>query len=463
MSEETYDDVADARIRVAIIGSGPAGSYTAGHLLRHTAQELHVDLYERLPTPWGLVRAGVAPDHPKIKSVDRIFARTAEHARLRFYGNVEFGRHVTIDDLRSHYNAIVYAVGTPVDRTMGIPGEDLDGSYAATDFVGWYNGHPDYAELEFDLSGERAIVVGAGNVALDVARMLMLTHHELAMTDVADHALEVLSASKISEVLVIGRRGPQQAAFTNPELLELGELSAADVVVDAEELALAGGLEDPHVSTTAVRNAEILREYAGRPLSGKARRIGLRFLLSPVRLEGTNSVEGVTLVRNALHADTDGSLRARATGEQLTIAAQAVFRAIGYRGTALPDVPFDEHRAVIANSGGRVVGPEGVRRGEYVVGWAKRGPSGVIGTNKKDANDTVDRLLEDLGGGRLLETRPISDAALDAFVHERQPEVVDYAGWARIDRHEQQLGEPTGRPRIKLTSVVDMLDVAKPD
>jgi ferredoxin--NADP+ reductase len=458
---DTSVDTGDARVRVAIIGSGPAGSYTAGHLLRHSAQELHVDLFERLPTPWGLVRAGVAPDHPKIKSVDRVFERTAEHARLRFFGNVEFGKHVTLADLRSHYNAIVYAVGSPVDRAMEIPGEELDRSYAATDFVGWYNGHPDFSDLEFDLQGERAVVVGAGNVALDVARMLLLSAEELATTDVADHALEVLAASRINEVLVVARRGPEQAAFTNPELLELGELSAADVVVDAAELELSSALSDPQADATARRNVEILREYAARPLSGKPRRIVLRFLLSPLALEGDGQVETVTLARNELQAQADGSLRARATAERLSVPAHTVFRAIGYRGTALPDVPFDEHRAVIANEGGRVVGPEGARRGEYVVGWAKRGPSGVIGTNKKDANDTVDRLLEDLAAGRLLETTPIGDAELEAFVHERQPDVVDYPGWGRIDRHERERGEPGGRPRVKLTRVQELLDAAK--
>jgi ferredoxin--NADP+ reductase len=460
MSDITLD-TGDARVRVAIIGSGPAGSYTAGHLLRHSVRELHVDLFERLPTPWGLVRSGVAPDHPKIKSVDRIFERTAEHARLRFFGNVEFGKHVTLEDLREHYNAIVYAVGSPIDREMGIPGEDLDRSYAATDFVGWYNGHPDFADLEFDLQGERAVVVGAGNVALDVARMLLLTPAELASTDIADHALEVLAASTIREVVVVARRGPEQAAFTNPELLELGELSAADVIVDPAELELVGELSDPQADATARRNVEILRDYAARPPSGKPRRIVLRFLLSPLALEGAGQVETVTLARNQLAAEADGSLRARATDERLSVPAHTVFRAIGYRGTALPGVPFDEHRAVIANEGGRVVAPDGVRRGEYVVGWAKRGPSGVIGTNKKDANDTVDRLLEDLAAGRLLETTPIGDAELDAFVHARQPDVVDYPGWARIDRHERERGESSGRPRVKLTRVQELLDAAK--
>jgi ferredoxin--NADP+ reductase len=445
-------DPGDARIRVAIIGSGPAGSYAAGHLLRHTATELHVDLYERLPTPWGLVRAGVAPDHPKIKSVTNLYERTAEHPRLRLFANVEFGRHVTLADLRRHYHAIVYAVGTPVDRTMGIPGEELPGSYAATDFVGWYNGHPDFRDHTFDLSGERVVVIGAGNVALDVARMLVLTHAELAVTDVADHALEVLSNSGVREVVVIARRGPAQAAFTNPELRELGELSDADVLVDADELALGESSVDPDADPTAKRNVEILRDYSTRTPLGHSRRVALRFLLSPVALSGSGRVRSVTLARNKLEPGADGSLRARPTGEQLEITAQAVFRAIGYRGIPLADVPFDSERELIANVDGRV------RRGEYVVGWAKRGPSGVIGTNKKDANETVEALLEDLAAGALLEPEPIGDAALEQFVRERQPQLVDYGDWLTIDRHERALGEAAGRPRVKLTTVAALLD-----
>ena len=334
---------------------------------------------------------------------------------------------------------------------MGIPGEDLHGSYSATDFVGWYNGHPDFCDHEFELGGERVVVIGAGNVALDVARMLVLTHAELAGTDIADHALEVLTGSGVREVLVIARRGPAQAAFTNPELRELGELADADVVVDAAELALADGFTDPDADATAKRNVEILRAYSTRPLAGKTRRVALRFLLSPVELTGTDRVESVTLVRNTLESGADGSLRARATDERLELPAQAVFRAIGYRGTPLADVPFDAARGLITNEGGRV------RRGEYVVGWAKRGPSGVIGTNKKDANDTVDRLLEDLAAGRLLDPPPISDAALEDFVRARQPQLVDYAAWNRIDRHERGLGEPAGRPRVKLTRFEELL------
>ncbi len=443
----------DDRVRVAIVGSGPAGAYAAGHLLRHSEPELHVDLYERLPTPWGLVRAGVAPDHPKIKSVTRLYERTAEHPRLRLFANVELGRHVSVEDLRRHYHAIVYAVGTPTDRALGIAGEELAGSYSATDFVGWYNGHPDFRDLRFDLSGERAVVIGAGNVALDVARMLVLTHAELAATDIADHALEELGRSAIREVVVIARRGPEQAAFTNPELLELGELTDADVIVDPAELALADGIADPHADTTARRNVEILRGYGARAPAGHPRRVVLRFLLSPLELRGERAVQSVLLARNILEAGPDGSLSARATDQRIELPASVVFRAVGYRGTPLPGVPFDARRGLIANEGGRV------RQGEYVVGWAKRGPSGVIGTNKKDANDTVDRMLEDLAAGALLDPAPTTDEALEAFVRERQPALVDYEGWVRLDTHEQSLGEPHGRPRVKLTRLEELLAV----
>ena len=435
---------------------GPAGSYAAGPPAAPGQPDLHVDLFERLPTPWGLVRAGVAPDHPKIKSVTGVYERTAEHPRLRLFANVEFGRHVTLEELRRHYHAIVYAVGTPIDRPLGIPGEGLEGSYAATDFVGWYNGHPDFCDHDFDLSGERAVVIGAGNVALDVARMLVLTRDELAVTDIADHALDVLGHSGVREVLVVARRGPEQAAFTNPELLELGELSDAEVAVDPGELALADGVADPAADTTARRNVEIMRRYAGASPLGRRRRVALRFLLSPLEICGEHRVEAVTFARNALEAGPDGTLRARATDERIEVPASTVFRAIGYRGTPLAGVPFDERRGVIANEEGRV------RRGEYVVGWAKRGPSGVIGTNKKDANETVDRLLEDLSRGLLLEPAPIADDALEAFIRGRQPELVDYEGWVRIDRHEQGLGEPAGRPRVKLARLEELLATVAP-
>ena len=296
-------------------------------------------------------------------------------------------------------------------------------------------------------------MIGAGNVALDVARMLVLTREELAVTDIADHALEALSRSGVREVVVVARRGPAQAAFTNPELRELGELRDGDVTVDADELALGEAVADPGADPTALRNVEILREYAARAPAGRARRVALRFLLSPLELTGSGRVESVTFARNALELSAEGRLVARPTQERLELPAQAVFRAIGYRGVPLADVPFDTERELIANERGRV------RRGEYVVGWAKRGPSGVIGTNKKDANETIELLLEDLAAGRLLEPAPIGDAALEQFVRERQPRLVDYEGWIAIDRHERGLGEPAGRPRVKLTSVEELLAV----
>jgi ferredoxin--NADP+ reductase len=481
-----------------VIGSGPAGFYAAGHLLKDGAGghsiDFEVDMLERLPTPWGLVRSGVAPDHPKIKSVTRIYEKTAAHPRFRFFGNVSFGEHVSREELLDHYHAIVYATGTPVDRPLGIPGEELPGSHAATEFVGWYNGHPDHTDLEVDLrAAERAVVIGNGNVAIDVARMLVLAPSELAPTDTADHALEVLAESHVKEVVIVGRRGPAQAAFTNPELLELGELADADVIVDPEELDRALAVHDAGAeeNITTRRNVEILRSYSERPPTGRAKRIVLRFLLSPTALLPGDSghLGAVELARNELVADADGQLRARATGEQETIAAGLVFRAIGYRGVALPGVPLDDRRGVIPNEGGRVLGAvegdgDGGRgkggggddagehsraggrlRGEYVVGWIKRGPSGVIGTNKKDAQETVDSILADaLPGGEGLNAPENPDgAAVERLLRERQPALVTYDGWASIDRHERSLGESAGRPRVKLTRIEEMLRVAGED
>jgi ferredoxin--NADP+ reductase len=453
----------DFPVRIAVIGSGPAGFYAAGHLLKDSAGPVEVDMFERLPTPHGLVRSGVAPDHPKIKSVTRVYDKTAEHPRFRFFGNVEFGVDVAHEELLEHYHAIVYATGAPTDRPLHIPGEELPGSWPATEFVGWYNGHPDHPDLDFNLSCERAVVIGNGNVALDVARMLTLSHEELARTDTADHALQALEHSGVREVVVVGRRGPAQAAFTNPELLELGELADADVIVDAHELESALAVEDPNMDPTAQRNVKVLREYAARAPAGRPRRIVLRFLLSPLQLlPGSDGCVGaVRLVRNELVVDASGALRARATGEHETIAAGLVLRAIGYRGVALPGVPFDERRGTIANDGGRVCESDGSRRrGEYVVGWIKRGPSGVIGTNKKDAQETVDALLADLAAGALLDPPAPHAEAVEQLLRARQPELVSYAGWCEIDRHERALGEPVGRPRVKLTRIEELLRVA---
>jgi ferredoxin--NADP+ reductase len=455
----------DIPIRIAVIGSGPAGFYTAGHLLKESgngAQSIELDMFERLPTPWGLVRSGVAPDHPKIKSVTRVYEKTAAHPRFRFFGNVELGRDISRDELAEHYHAIVYATGSPGDRPLGIPGEELEGSHPATDFVGWYNGHPDFCEHDFDLSASTAVVIGNGNVALDVARMLTLTHDELAVTDIADHALEALDASHVNEIVVVGRRGPAQAAFTNPELLELGELADADVIVDPEELEHALAVSDPNMDPTSERNVSVLRDYARRAPAGKSKRVILRFLLSPIEFIGDgDGVRRVVLTRNALQAGEDGRLRAEPTGEQETIEAGLVMRAIGYRGKPLPGVPFDERSATIPNNAGRVSGPDGPQPGEYAVGWIKRGPSGVIGTNKKDAQQTVDALLADLAAGIHLQPSYATDPhAIERLLRERVPTLVTYEGWSEIDRHEQSLGEPHGRPRVKLTRIEELLRAA---
>jgi ferredoxin/flavodoxin---NADP+ reductase len=452
-------------IRIAVVGSGPAGFYTAGHLLKEDqvgGRPIEVDMFERLPTPWGLVRSGVAPDHPKIKSVTRIYEKTARHPRFRFFGNVELGRDISHDELAERYHAIVYATGSPSDRPLGVPGEELPGSHAATDFVGWYNGHPDYESHEFDLACQRAVVIGNGNVALDVARMLTLTREELALTDTADHALQALEDSDITEIVVVGRRGPAQAAFTNPELLELGELADADVIVHAEELERALAVTDANMEPTAERNVAVLREYAQRPPTGKGKRVVLRFLLSPVELAGDRSgVREVLLARNALTTSKDGRLRAEPTGETEAIEAGLVLRAIGYRGVALPGVPFDERSATIPNAEGRITGPDGLALpGEYAVGWIKRGPSGVIGTNKKDAQQTVDALLLDLAADVHLQPANTDPRDLERLLSERVSNLVTYEGWSEIDRHEQALGEPQGRPRVKLTRIEDLLRVA---
>jgi ferredoxin--NADP+ reductase len=429
-------------LRVAVVGSGPAGFYAAGALLT-TDVPVEVDLIERLPTPWGLVRLGVAPDHPKIKSVSRAFEKIAERPGFRFLGNVEVGRDIGHDELCELYDAVVYSVGAQTDRRMGIPGEDLPGSWPATEFVAWYNGHPDFQHLAFDLSGERAVVIGNGNVAVDVARMLALTPEELAPTDTTDAAIDAIGNSGIREIVMVGRRGPAQAAFTTPELIELGELAGADVIVDPKDLEGAEPLD-----TNAERNLEVLREYAARVPEGKPKRLVLRFFESPVAILGGERVEAVELVRNVL----DAELRAVPTDERETLAAGVVFRSVGYRGVALPGVPFDESRGTIPNDRGRV-GP-----GVYVAGWIKRGPSGVIGTNKKDATETVELLLEDL---RDAPRKGRSAEDVDRLLAERVPRLVLYAGWGAIDRHEQSAGEQLGRPRVKLCSWDDLLDAAE--
>ncbi|MFT3865140.1 MAG: NADP oxidoreductase [Solirubrobacterales bacterium] len=471
----TSIDPSSAPIRIAVIGSGPAGAFTAGQLLgllppggfAHAAppENVHVDLFERLPTPWGLVRAGVAPDHAKIKTVTGLFEGMAADPRFRLYANVELGRDISVADLRERYGAIVYAVGAPLDRPLGIPGEDLERSYAATDFVGWYNGHPEYRDLSFDLGGRRAVIVGAGNVAFDVARILLLPPEELRATDIADHALTALADSKIEEVVITARRGAKEATFTPPELRELAEVDGVDLIVDAEEIARAGEtLAEPVPDPNSWRNLAKLQAYAVAAPTGAPRRAAIRFFLSPEEILGKDgAVSGVRFVRTSLVRDAAGTLRAVTTGERVSLDADLVLHAVGYRGREIEGVPFDPATGIVSNEDGRVVDRDGPRLGEYAVGWAKRGPSGVIGTNKLDAAGVVDHIVADVAAGRVLSPGAFDDAEIDAFVRSRHGQVVDHPAWTRLDEHERRQGLPQGRPRRKLTDVDEMLGVAVGD
>jgi ferredoxin--NADP+ reductase len=451
-------------LRVAVIGAGPAGFYTAEHLFRQAGLDVEVDLYDRLPTPYGLVRFGVAPDHQKIKNVTAAFDKTAAHPGFRFFGNVELGKDVTLEDLRAHYHQIVYTTGAQTDRRMGIPGEDLRGSHPATDFVAWYNGHPDFREHRFDLSQERVAVVGVGNVAVDVVRILCRTADELAVTDIADDALAALRESRVREVYLLGRRGPAQAAFTNPEIRELGELPGADVTARADEVEpdpLSRAELERSGDRGTLKKVEILREYARRVPAGKPRTLTIRFLVSPVALlaDESGGIAGVRLVHNELSATAAGTLQARPTDRFEELPAGLVFRSVGYRGVPIPGVPFHDAWGVILNDKGRVLEPESrePRAGEYVAGWIKRGPTGVIGTNKPDAAETVACMVEDAGRGRLLAPAEPDAAAVLALVRQRQPQWISWADWQRLDALETDRGRATGRPRVKFTRVQEML------
>jgi ferredoxin--NADP+ reductase len=452
-----------APLRVAIIGSGPSGFYAAEHLQEQEHLEVQIDMYDRLPTPFGLVRGGVAPDHQKIKSVTRVYDKIAAHPEFRFYGNVEMGRDLTHHDLAAYYHAIVYAVGARTDRRMGIPREHLPGSHSATEFVGWYNAHPDFRHLGFDLSVTSAAVVGNGNVAMDLARILASPPDLLAGTDIADHALQALSERRITDIHVLGRRGPAQAAFTNKEIKELGELPDVDVIVDPVALEL-GPDEQARLAAapdrTRDRNLEILRAFAAREPTGARIRIHLHFLVSPVEILGRDRVEGLAVVHNELYESEDGTLRPQPTDRRSTLPVGLVFRAIGYQGVPLPGIPFDAMTGVIPNEAGRIIDPRlgAPVPGEYVVGWIKRGPRGIIGTNKPDSQETVRMLLADLAEGRLAKEDVPSRTVLERLLAERRHDFVSYDDWQLIDMLEQERGRASGdRPRLKFSRVEEML------
>jgi ferredoxin--NADP+ reductase len=451
---------------VAIVGSGPSGYFAAASLLKFAdanadsdeARDVRVDMLEMLPTPWGLVRSGVAPDHPKIKSISAQFEKTALDPRFRFFGNVRIGEHVQAAELAERYDAVVYAVGAQSDRPLNIPGEDLVGSVAAVDFVGWYNAHPHFEEMTPDLSTGRAIVVGNGNVALDVARILVSDPDLLANTDIANHALESLHARGVEEVVVIGRRGPLQATFTTLELRELGDLEAmadVDVILDPADFADISDEDLEAAGKTVKNNVKVLRKYAETPPRGAKRRIVFRFRTSPIEIKGDGRVTSIVLGRNEL-VDEGGRLTAKDTGVREELAAQLVVRAVGYRGVPTPGLPFDDKAGTIPHTDGRIEGSTN----EYVVGWIKRGPSGVIGSNKKDSSDTVDTLLADLAERSLSDVPEKYSDELVEWLLSRQPQLVTDDHWQLIDAHERSSGEPHGRPRVKLTSVADLLRIS---
>jgi ferredoxin/flavodoxin---NADP+ reductase len=468
-------------LEVAVVGSGPAGLYTAEALIKQAAaldppRRVKVDVLDRLPTPYGLVRYGVAPDHKSIKSIAEYLRRVLEHDGVSFVGGVHLGDDVTREDLLACYDAVVYATGAMRDRQLGVPGEDLPGSVAATDFVNWYCGHPDVDPGAFSLDAESVAVIGVGNVAVDVARILARPPEDLRETDVSQPVLDALMASKVREVHMIGRRGPAQAKFTTKELRELGELADVDVVVDSGEADLDAF--DPTGESARLATADrhvrgnytVISGWAGRPAAGHPRRLSVRFWLRPKEIHGQKRVTGLTLERTRL--DSDGRLIG--TGELETLDVQMVLRSVGYQSVPLPGVPFDPASHIVPNAAGRVTGPDGEPLpGEYVAGWLKRGPTGVIGTNKSDAAETVRSLLADLAGGPgpgdvqlpragLLPMPPGGDTGPDqtrfsSLLAERGMRPVSYADWLRIEAAERALAESLGRgARVKLSSRDDL-------
>ncbi|EKF24516.1 NADPH-ferredoxin reductase fprA [Mycolicibacterium hassiacum DSM 44199] len=446
---------------VAIVGSGPSGYFAAASLLKFADSQdevdVRIDMLEMLPTPWGLVRSGVAPDHPKIKSISAQFEKTALDPRFRFFGNIRVGEHVQPAELAERYDAVIYAVGAQSDRSLRIPGEDLPGSVSAVEFVGWYNAHPHYEDKGPDLSSGRAVVIGNGNVALDVARILVTNPDVLARTDIADHALESLHQRGVEEVLIVGRRGPLQAPFTTLELRELGQLEGladVDVIVDPADLADITEEDLQAAGKTVRNNIKVLRGYAETPPKGARRRIVFRFCTSPIEIKGDGRVESIVLGRNKL-VEEDGRVVARDTGEREELPAQLVIRAVGYRGVPLPGLPFDDRAGVIPHTAGRIDGS----RNEYVVGWIKRGPTGVIGSNKSDAQETVDTLVKDFAGAELADFGADHGEQLMQWLLERQPKVVTQQHWKAIDDYERAAGEPLGRPRVKVANVAELIRI----
>ncbi len=451
----------DSTKRVAIVGSGPAAFYSAMELLRHDDPMVSVDMLERLPTPYGLVRGGVAPDHEKIKSVTKIFERAAGHPRFRFFGNVEFGKDIQRIDLLQRYHAVIYAFGSRTDRHLNIIGETLKGSHAATEFVGWYNGHPDYRHHQFDLTSKRVAIIGMGNVAIDCARILCQDPENLAKTDIAQHALEALRQSQVEEVFLIGRRGPVQAAFTPAEVRELLHLPKVDAVMSASDLELDDHSKEElsKASRNTKLNMEILQQIHDQGDRGNPRKLHLCFLISPTKIEGSERVEGLELVHNEIVKE-GGVLKAKATDEVMHLNVDMVFRSIGYRGEAIPGLPFDDRRGTLPNDQGQLLdGVDGkLLNQEYTAGWIKRGPSGVIGTNKQDAMETVSRLKQNWQTSQTSQPKLVQDDLLD-LLKQKKIQFVSFEDWKKLDKFELEQGQLIGKSRQKICEVEEMLDL----
>ncbi len=447
-------------LRVAVVGSGPSGFYAVETLLQ-SDKKIIVDMFERLPAPYGLVRYGVAPDHPKIKNVIKIYEKIAEKPGFSFLGNVSVGKDVTIGELKGFYDVVLLTYGAASDRKLGIPGEDLPGSYTATEFVAWYNGHPDYRDRKFDLSGKVAIVVGQGNVAADVCRILCKTVDELKNSDITSYALEALAQSKIQEVYMVGRRGPAQAAFTPIEIREFGELADCHPVVDPADLELnpASRTElETAKELTHKKNIEILQKFAALGASAKKRKFFVRFLRSPVEIKGNGRVERIVFEKNRLEGEP-GRQKARGTGEKEEMACGLLFRSVGYHGVPTPGVPFDERSGVIPNQQGRVTESGKVVPGLYVSGWIKRGPTGVIGTNKADSDETVRHIFEDIAQLKPCARRDTN--SLLESLKKKGVRAVSFPDWKRIDAAEITRGKAVDKPREKFTSAAEMLAVLR--
>lgn len=445
-------------LRAAIVGAGPSGFYAAASLLQ-AGKNVTVDMFERLPAPFGLVRYGVAPDHAKIKNVIRIYEKIAENSNFSFWGNVAVGRDLGVQELKKFYDVVLLTCGAQSDRRLGIPGEELPGSYTATEFVAWYNGHPDFRDRKFDLSRRVAVVVGQGNVAVDVCRILCKTADELKNTDIARHALEALAESKVKEVHMVGRRGPAQSAFTPVEIREFGELADCDPVVDSHDLEINPASRTELETAQGLRhkkNIEILRGFASPGSSGKGRKFFVDFLRSPIAIEGRGRVEKVILEENRLVGEP-GRQTAQGTGRREEMGCDIFFRSVGYHGVLIEGLPFDDRAGIIPNQEGRVVESGRVVPGIYVAGWIKRGPTGVIGTNKPDSEETVRHIFEDLPGLAPCPA-PRTDFLIE-WLKKKNVRVVSFGDWKKIDAEEIKRGQPAGKPREKFTTAAEMLAV----